>query len=211
MQIEAICIGQAEKTPAKSGLTGHFKVPQSGDIRIDQLGLSGDTIVDTDHHGGPDQAVYLFGGRDRVWWADTLARDTPPGYFGENLSISDLCSTHLALGDVFQIGAVRLQITSPRIPCATFAAHVGDPSVIKTFFRAQRPGAYARVLQPGSLRVGDPVVHIPFDGPQITLAENMDAFVSKTNDPAYLRRLLQTPAHEKGLAEARAALDALDG
>ena len=196
MQVLDVLIGKPEATPAKSGLTGHFKKPVS-QAEIIAEGVCGDHIMDRRHHGGVDQAVYIFGDTDRAWWADHLKRDVPPGYFGENLLISDLETANLALGDIFAIGDVSLQVTSPRIPCATYAAHIGSSQAIKDFFAAARPGAYARTLAPGVVQAEDPVIVVPFDGERITLAENMAAYLDGFGDPAFLRRALTVPAHHK--------------
>ncbi|MDO6589669.1 MOSC domain-containing protein [Loktanella sp. D2R18] len=205
MELLSIQIGKAEPTPAKSGLTGHFKkpVPQAA---VSDLGLAGDVICDTKHHGGVDQAVYIFGEEDRLWWEIKLGRPTPPGFFGENLLISDLCSAELVIGDIFAIGDVLLQITSPRIPCATYAAHIGSGKAIKDFYAAERPGAYARVLRGGTVKAGMQVLHQPFDGPKITIIDNMRAYVAGFSDD-FLRKALQVPAHYKLHDEAKQRLN----
>lgn len=196
MRLLRICVGTAQKTSTKSGLTGHFKTPVP-EVVITPEGLVGDTIVDRKHHGCVDQAVYIFGDADRQYWSETLGKELPAGFFGENLLISALETAELAIGDIFNVGNVVLQVTSPRIPCATYAAHIGTPQAIKQFFATARPGAYARVLTHGRVQVGDLVTHQAFPGPRITLAENMAAFARKHDDDDFLRRALLVPAHHK--------------
>ncbi|MEO7838046.1 MAG: MOSC domain-containing protein, partial [Anaerolineales bacterium] len=41
--------------------TGIFKLPTDKSVRVTKLGLEGDVIVSKKHHGGPDQAVYVYG------------------------------------------------------------------------------------------------------------------------------------------------------
>ena len=205
MQVLAVLTGKLSPTPAKAGMTGYFKTPVA-EARVTTLGLAGDQIGDTDNHGGVDQAVYIFTEPDRVWWADFLTRDVGPGYFGENLLVSDLTSADLCIGDRLAIGEVLLEITSPRIPCTTFAAHVGDPQAIKWFYQAQRPGAYARVLAEGVIRPGDPIVFTPYVGDRITMIEDTAAYLSHHKDTADLLRRLDIPAHHKAKALARARL-----
>ena len=196
-KILSIQIGKPEKTSAKAGMTGHFKKPVDGAVQIGPLGLDGDAICDLDNHGGPEQAVYIFGDVDRHWWARELDRDVPPGYFGENLLISDLETGPLGLGDILTIGDVTLQITAPRIPCATYAAHIGSGQAIKQFYAAGRPGAYARVLQPGSVSAGMALTHTPHDGDHVTVAETMAQYLRKFSDTDFLQRILSVPAHAK--------------
>lgn len=205
MKVLSIQTGKPEPTPAKSGLTGHFKKPITGPVQIGPLGLSGDTICDLDNHGGVDQAVYLFGEPDRVWWQAELGRELPAGFFGENLLISDLLSADLAVGEKLTIGDVMLEITAPRIPCATYAAHIGDPQAIKQFYRAARPGAYARVLQTGQITAGQPVEFTSYNGDRILIIESTRHYLRHFDDPDFLARVLTVPAHHKlrALAQER--------
>lgn len=196
MKLLAVCTGTAQPIAAKSGRTGHFKTPQLGAVHVGALGLEGDTIVDTAHHGGPDQAVYIMGDKDRAWWETELDRPLPAGFFGENLLIDALASDDLALGDVLHIGAVRLQVTAPRIPCVTFNARIGDKTGVQRFNAAARPGAYARVLRPGDVTAWDPVTHVPYDGVRISIPTHFRAYVSGTMDDAYLAQALSIPAHQ---------------
>jgi MOSC domain-containing protein YiiM len=207
MKIISVCTGTAQPQPAKSGLTGHFKREITGSVMITSNGLEGDTIVDTKHHGGIDQAVYIFGDTDRIWWENSLGKPLHAGFFGENLLISDLASGDLSLGDQLICRDVALQITSPRIPCATWAAHIGTPHAVKYFFAAKRPGAYARVLKSGSVSAKDVIEHRPFDGPKVSIQEAFAMTRIKSKPLDYLQRVANTPAHFKMIRDAKAALD----
>jgi len=48
----------------KSVTTGIFKTPRNESVFIGELGLDGDTIVNTKVHGGEDQAIYLYSAAD---------------------------------------------------------------------------------------------------------------------------------------------------
>ena len=206
MILLAVCTGSPSPVAAKSGMTGHRKVAEPGAVAVGPLGLAGDSIVDTRHHGGPDQAVYLVGEVDRLWWQDALGRTLPPGWLGENLLIDGIATGTLCLGDRLQVGAVLLEITAPRTPCATFASVTGRADAINMFFDAARPGAYARVLQPGTVRAGDSVTRTPFPGARISLAENLAATRAGLRDAAFLARALTVPAHAELHRIARARL-----
>jgi len=206
MKILAICVGQPAPFAAKSGVTGYFKQPQDGPVAVTADGVAGDFIGDLDHHGGVDQAVYLFGENDRLWWQDKLARECPVGFFGENLLIDGLSSADLCIGDIIQVGQVMLQVTSPRIPCATYAAVIKDKSALKDFYAADRPGAYARVLQDGDITAGDTATLIPYQGERISIVENMAAYCTNFPDLSFFERALTVPAHFKLHIEAKARL-----
>ena len=196
MRLQAVCTGQATPVATKSGQTGHRKASIAGPVRIGPLGLDGDAIIDRDNHGGPDQAVYLFTAPDRDAWVAETGHDMPFGAFGENLCLSALDSADLCIGDIFDIGDTVLQVTSPRIPCATFAAVSGLPQALRRFIAIARPGAYLRVLQGGSVQAGDAVRLRPWIGPRVSLREVFrHSFVPP--DDAYFARIRQVPAHGK--------------
>ena len=142
MHILSINIGSARTigNANVSGQTGIYKLPVAGPVQVTADGLADDAIVDTKNHGGPDQAVYVYGGADYAWWAAELGRELAPGTFGENLTICDLESAALAIGDRLHIGGVILEVTAPRIPCWKLAQRMGDPGFVKRFRAAERPG-----------------------------------------------------------------------
>jgi MOSC domain-containing protein YiiM len=41
---------------------------------VNELGLVGDVVADQKHHGGRDQAVYLYAATDLAWWEEHLGR-----------------------------------------------------------------------------------------------------------------------------------------
>ena len=195
----------------KSGKTGIFKRPVEGLVEVTQGGLADDAISDTKNHGGPDQAVYVFGAPDYEWWSDELGRDSPPGTFGENLTVSDLESAAVCVGDRLRIGTVVLEVTAPRIPCLTLAVRMGDPAFLKRFRRAERPGIYCRVIRAGEVRAGGPVEYTPHAGERVPVLEMFRAFFDPHPGEDVLRRQLSVPvaarareAYEERLAELSA-------
>ena len=161
--------------------------------RISFDGIPGDAICDTKNHGGPDQAIYIYGETDYKWWSEVLDRELAPGTFGENLTISDLESGQVHVGDVLQIGEVSLQVTSPRMPCVTLAARMGDNAFIEQFRQAERPGLYCRVLQEGQVQSGEPVHLERFTGETVTILEMFRDYYKATLDEARLRLYLAAP------------------
>lgn len=147
--------------PKDSGFTAIDKRPQQGRVPVGELGLVGDRVCDTKHHGGPDQALYLYADEDRAWWAGELGREIPAGLFGENLNTDGLDVNGALIGERWRIGegpdAVELEVRSSRIPCITFEHRMGLAGWIKRFHQARRPGAYLKVLKMGTIGVGDHV------------------------------------------------------
>jgi MOSC domain-containing protein YiiM len=195
MKLISVNIGQMTPLPGvkETAQTGIFKTPVDGPVAVTPLGLAGDAIADTRHHGGPDQAVYVYGAPDYAWWAAELGRTLPPGTFGENLTIDGLESARLAIGDRLHLAEVVLEVTAPRIPCATLAARMGDPTFVKRFRHAERPGVYCRVIREGQAAADEEVRLEPHLGPTITVLEMFRDYYANAWDAAKLRRHLAAP------------------
>ncbi|MGW9120401.1 MOSC domain-containing protein [Streptomyces sp. NPDC055663] len=153
-------------TDAPSGVTGIDKRPSDGPVRVADpgpkgtggSGLAGDSVCDLRHHGGSDQAVYAFAREELDVWERELGRPLANGAFGENLTTGGVDVSGARIGERWRIGAgLVLEVTSGRIPCRTFAGHVGEERWVKRFTRAAAPGAYLRVIEPGEIGAGDPV------------------------------------------------------
>jgi MOSC domain-containing protein YiiM len=194
--IESVNVGVATPYGTKSGNSGIDKHPVPGPVRIEapgfgRSGLAGDAICDTPHHGGPDQAVYAYAREDLDTWVQRLDRPIRGGLFGENLTTVGLDVSGAVIGERWRIGdELVLQVTSPRLPCVTFEAQMGRRGWIKEFTREGAPGAYLRVLRPGEVRAGDPVlVHDRPDSP----ATIGLAFRAVTLQPELLARLVGAP------------------
>ena len=173
--------------------TGIFKQPVANAVKIGKLGLQGDLIVSEKHHGGPDQAVYIYGDADYDWWRNELDINLMPGTFGENLTISGLESASFAIGDLLYVGEVTLQVTAPRIPCKTFAARMEDPQFVKKFRYAERPGLYCRVLKEGTVQKGDDVHVEKYTEETVTLLDLYRDVYETDMSEAAIRRFLAAP------------------
>jgi MOSC domain-containing protein YiiM len=179
----------------KSGTTGIFKEGVQGKVQVGLLGLEGDSQVDTENHGGKDQAVYLYSVADYAWWSEQLGTGLEAGTFGENLTVSELPEP-LYIGDRFEIGSTVLEVTAPRIPCSTLAARMNDLAFVKKFAQAARPGVYTRVIQTGSLEAGDEVKYLrgKYD---VTALEEFHMFYQKVQAVEDIERLLAAPIAER--------------
>ncbi|WP_104086518.1 MOSC domain-containing protein [Arthrobacter sp. GMC3] len=140
------------------GVTAIDKRPVDGPVHVRPLGLYGDLQADRKNHGGLDQAIYAYAQEDIDYWGAELGRDIPPGLFGENLRTRGIDASGAVIGQRWRIGDhVVLEVTSPRVPCATFARRMGEPRWVKRFTEAGRIGTYLRVLHKGKLAAGDPI------------------------------------------------------
>jgi MOSC domain-containing protein YiiM len=193
-RIDSVNVGSPRGMPNYEGPTGIFKAPAVGPVTLGLEGLAGDYIADTKHHGGPDQAVYLYFADDYAWWETKLGRKLAPGTFGDNLTLSEIASADLAVGDRLVAGDVVLEVTAPRIPCNTLARRMQDSGFVRAFRDAERPGAYCRVVKTGAIAAGAPLTHHPYAGPRVGVVDMFhDNFIVKTLDPSRIRAVLAAP------------------
>jgi MOSC domain-containing protein YiiM len=171
--ISAVCVLHRLRPEPDNpdGTTAIDKRPVAGPVAVGPLGVAGDLQVDREHHGGVDQAVYLYADEDAQWWAAELGRDIPPGLFGENLRTVGIDLSATRIGQRFRVGdGPVLEVTAPRTPCMTFARRMDEPHWVKRFTDRRAPGAYARVVEPGAISAGDPVVPLPSPDHDVTVA-----------------------------------------
>ena len=211
MQIISVNVGA--KSPLKVGnrqtTTGIFKQSVDHPVEVKPLGITGDHVLDTRHHGGLDQAVYLYRAEDYDFWSEQLNREVLPGTFGENLTVRGLPSAALQIGDQLKMANLELQITAPRIPCNTLAARMADPGFAKAFIKAERPGFYAKVLKPGTVAAGDEVTLIATHLESISTVTFYRDLMRKL-DAATLRRYLQLPIDARSRLDFETKLAALE-
>lgn len=195
MKLLSINIGQARTQQRKNYIetTGIYKLPANGPVEIKALGIEQDVICDKKNHGGPDQAIYVYGGADYAWWEKEIGKELAPGTFGENLTIGELESAQFNAGDYIHVGEVTLQVTSPRIPCGTFATRMDDPQWVKKFRRAERPGLYCRVLKDGTVKAGDPVSVEKYAGKTLPILQMYRDYYDKNKTETLIRRHLEAP------------------
>jgi MOSC domain-containing protein YiiM len=195
MKLISLNLGKEQTLQRKDRVerTGIFKIPTSESLWLSSLGFENDAILSKKHHGGPDQAVYIYGAADYDWWSKELGKELAPGTFGDNLTISDLESAQFDIGDYLYIGAVALQVTAPRIPCSTFAARMEDPQWVKKFRYAERPGLYCRVLQEGFVQAGSPVTVERYAGETLPVLQMFREYYDRNKSEVTLRRHLNAP------------------
>lgn len=195
MQLISINIGKARTQQRKDYLetTGIYKLPVEKPVEIKLLGIEEDIICDTKNHGGPDQAIYVYGGADYAWWSKELGKELAPGTFGENLTISDLECAQFNVGDFLHIGDLTLQVTSPRIPCGTFATRMGDSQWVKRFRDAERPGLYCRVVKEGVINTGDAIKIEKYTGETVSILQMYRDHYEKEMSAEMMQRYLDAP------------------
>ncbi len=179
MQIESIQIGGprtvgtegADDPRDRPWTSAIWKTPVEGAVWADRGGLTGDHVVDRRHHGGPERAILMYAGSHYPRWrAEWGRRDIFPGAFGENLTVEGLDEDRVCLGDVFEVGAIRLEVSAPRAPCLTLARRHQRPGLVEEVIANGRHGWYVRVRRAGWLEAGMEVTLRDRPFPQWTVA-----------------------------------------
>jgi MOSC domain-containing protein YiiM len=208
MRVLSVNVGRPRANPWKPvALTGIDKRPVSGPVMVTApgpkgtgaVGLAGDRVYDVRHHGGDEQAVYAYSREDLDDWQAELEAPLPNGVFGENLTTEGVAVNDALVGERWCVGdEVILEVCCPRIPCGTFQGWLAQAGWIKRFTESARPGAYLRVIEPGRLQVGDPVMIEHRPDHDITVAITFRAL---TSEPALLPRLLAADAMPEGIKD----------
>jgi MOSC domain-containing protein YiiM len=157
----SVNVGRPEPIATLRGralLSAIGKAPVEGRVRVAGVNVEGDDQADRRVHGGPDKAVYAYASDDTMWWEHVLGRELGPGAFGENLTVEGVDVSGALIGERWRIGDdVELEVSQPRLPCAKLGLRFGDPGMVRRFARAQRPGAYLRIVEEGEIGAGDPI------------------------------------------------------
>ncbi|MBN9138294.1 MOSC domain-containing protein [Phyllobacterium sp.] len=152
--------------------SGIAKKPVNGRLWLGETGFEGDAQGDPVRHGGIEKAVhhYPYDHYDK-WVADIGAIPLleQAGAFGENISTTGLDETTVALGDVFQLGGARVEVSQGRQPCWKLTARFGVADMSMRVQKTGRTGWYYRVLQSGYVAPGDTLALIDRTSPEWTI------------------------------------------
>ena len=208
--VTAVCrVEQLLRDSGTIGITAIDKRPVEGPVRVRPLGLHADVQADRKHHGGEDQAVYVYADEDAAFFAEQLDRSIPPGLFGENLRTTGVDITGLVIGERLRLGdTLQLEVTIPRIPCGTFARRMKVDKWVKRFAEEGRPGAYLRVRKSGSVAAGDAVTVLERPEHGVTIGQMFTGLTAEqaTAVLAMGDRLAPKVVREAQLALRRAAV-----
>jgi MOSC domain-containing protein YiiM len=136
--------------------TGIRKSP-TDDGLLDLKGFRADASAEPDHHTA-DKAVHLFADENYPLIESRLGLALPRPTFGENLLATGIREEEVYVGDRFQIGEVVICVTQPTERCKTIGRSVGIPKILKVLHEVEVCGFYARVVKPGRVAAGDPVI-----------------------------------------------------
>jgi MOSC domain-containing protein YiiM len=138
-------------------MTAIWKSPVEGRLEVKGVNIEGDDQADRSVHGGPDKAIYAYAIEETREWEKAMGRELGPGAFGENLTTEGIDVSGALLGERWRIGTTLLEVIQPRLPCFKLGVRMDDPSFVRHFAQASRPGAYLRIIEEGELGAGDAI------------------------------------------------------
>lgn len=176
-------------------LTGIFKEPVEGTIKVRSLNLDGDRQADLTVHGGPDKAVYAYTAEHYDFWRKELPdMDLPFGVFGENLTVEGLFENEVNIGDRLRIGTVLFEVRQPRLPCYKLGIRFGRDDILKKFLQSDRSGIYFGVLEEGEITVGDKIEFVSRDENQIKVIDIVHLYTNEKENIDLLERAIKVEA-----------------
>ena len=158
IHVIAFFAGSVRAMPGDGRPTGIFKLPVEGVVRIGVEGLIGDAQADRRVHGGPEKAVHHFPlenhRRLAAQFVEQAAGFVASG-LGENIATEGMTEDNVCIGDVYEVGSVRLQVSQPRSPCWKIDARHGREGITRYIAEHGIAGWYYRVLQTGEAQAGN--------------------------------------------------------
>ncbi len=203
MRVESIQTGQPRTSgradppgaPEKPWTSAIWKDPVEGRVWAGREGLSGDAQVHRPSHGGPERALLIYPAEHYPRWrAEWGIRDLGPGGFGENLTVSGVDEHAVCVGDVLQLGDVRLEVSGPREPCATLARRHHRSDLVDQVLGNDRSGWYTRVQHEGWLEPGLVIQLLDRPYPQWPISRAARVKRDRSRAPAEARLLADCPA-----------------
>jgi len=178
------------------GVASGIIKPSEKEALVGPEGLVGDLQGDRRFHGGPEKAIHHYPAEHYAAWRQelpALATQLEPGSFGENISTVGLLEHDICIGDQYQMGEAVVEVSQGRQPCARLNWRFGLNGLARRVQESGRCGWYYRVLEPGSVSVGDPITRIARPHGDWPLTRLLEILYRRRASDAELRELLELP------------------
>ncbi|MCV2886617.1 MOSC domain-containing protein [Aestuariibacter sp. AA17] len=185
MHITGLFAGSLRPLGPQGKKSGIYKSPIQ-EAQVNELGMTNDIQADKRFHGGPEKALHQYA----LSGYEALMKRYPlfhkrfcPGAIGENISSTDMRDDNVFIGDIYQLGDIKVQVSSPRKPCWKIGAKLEVPDIEAFIEEKGITGWYYRVLENGTMRIGDTITLIERPNPSlsvkrfVTLMNGVDASI----------------------------------
>ena len=172
--------------------TGIWKTPLA-QADVTSLGIEGDIQVDTRFHGGVNKALHQYALKSYALLQQAfphLSTQLIAGSMGENLSAAGMSEDTVHMGDIFRMGGVLVQIAEPRSPCWKINSKFGEPRLAKAIAEQAISGWYYRVLETGTLKIGDSIQLVERPNP-VSMSEFLQIYAEHRPSLDAMQRLAQ--------------------
>lgn len=201
IQVKALFLGEATILP--NGQESAIRKKNVSQINFNKHTIAGDNIVDLKHHGGDMRVIHHYSEKNyhhlKKCFPEIQDR-FHPGSFGENLYTTELSEKDLCIGDIFDVGNCKIQVTVPRRPCATINATYEYNKVLKEVISSGHVGWFYRVLKEGTIKEGDQLKHVerPFPKLKLDLLFEQGYGEERFKNIYFLKECLNTGLMDKG-------------
>ncbi|MCW1360322.1 MOSC domain-containing protein [Campylobacter sp. US33a] len=188
MKIQSLQIGQVKNyTHFKSGF---IKDIYLNSAKVEISGIVDDGIADLKHHGGKDKAIFANSCQNYILWENFLNKKLNFGTMGENLSIDNLHESNVCIGDIHKIGDTILQVSEPRKPCVKISLVHDNKNFTREIFKSGLSGWYYKVLQKGTINLGDGIKILQKDSANLSVLELNKLFYQPKENLTIFNKLL---------------------
>lgn len=195
IHINQIFTGKSQILPGGHA-SGIIKLAVTGSVELTREGIVGDVQADRRFHGGVDKAVHHYAVENysilKEYFPE-IENSFVPGSIGENISTEGWDETTVCIGDVFQIGACKVQVSQPRAPCWKINARYGMEDISRFVEERGIAGWYYRVIETGRMQAGDEFALLERNADPISVREFWRVFLLPRPDFGQLARIGATP------------------
>lgn len=187
-----LSIGQSKTMPYGNGeemLTAICKEKvDEAFLAVD--GFRGDSVTDLRFHGGVDRAVCVYPFEHYELWEKEFGLKLPSASFGENLTVSNMLESDVCIGDIYQIGDAKIQISQARVPCSTITRRLGQPLLLNRIVETGYTGYLCRVLKEGTVRSDSTIELLERHPKQISVLHTNKIYFHATKDLQAMQELV---------------------
>lgn len=140
----------------QSVVSSMLRHPVPGPIVVHEDCIEGNAFGAPQLHGLEHAVLYAYGMQSALTFVRRLGLEAyEPGSVGENLTLDHLDEAEVSVGDIFDIGEVRIQAVYPRVPCGKVNFRMRHAEGQKAMQACGRSGIYFRVLRAGKIHRTD--------------------------------------------------------
>ncbi|NBI27876.1 MOSC domain-containing protein [Chengkuizengella marina] len=199
-EVKSINIGKSKQID--DGLISAInKFPIAEKVYVSSTIINGDEQADLEHHGGKDQVLCLYCYDYYEHWEQQLNHKVEIPSFGENLTVKGISEDDICIGDIFELGETKLQVSLPRQPCRVLAKKFNNDKFAKMVSDSGYTGFYFRVLKEGYIKPGDTLKLIQRHPEQLSVSDVNKLHYTNQKNIDLLKRAIKVVELKTSLRE----------